>query len=585
MDGPVETRTQSDALASPDAAGGGGVLPGAAAAAGHGAMPAVASPQERRRVLGAALVVTALASLDGNVVGPALPRIVSDLGGLAHLAWVVTAFSVASTAATPIYGWLSDKLGRKLAFTVSISIFLVGSLLCGAAHSMTWLIAARALQGVGAGGLISLAQTSIGDVLSPAERPRFQGWFAAVFAISSVAGPLLGGGVTDLLSWQWIFYLNLPVGLVALAMILSGTKQAQRGRRRGFDAAGFGLVILATCTFLLALSWGGTAYAWTSPIILGLIAITLACLPALYVIEHRAAEPALPPALLADPVMGRTIVAISLAVMGMFGSLVFVPLFFQMVHGASATEAGLRTAPIMAGLILSSIFGGRAVARAGRTKPFIIAGAALSMVAMAVIAPRRASARECGRDRCAADASGRGHGAGDAEYDDEHPECGQPRPARCGDGDHIVLPRAGRRLRRGAGRHAADPDRARRWRERTDRRRVAGIGRPFGRATADRGGCLRERGGADFCGICGGDGAFAGGGGGNAWNYVERTRKVSSPFFEKKGPKTFALQTEKYLARGFRTTMALVLCSGCNCHSSDSDTPMRSAPSIRNNGT
>jgi EmrB/QacA subfamily drug resistance transporter len=385
---PNDTQT-SGTLASPDAAAGGGVLPGADArqVPGGATSARVATRQERRRVLAAALVVTALASLDGNIVGPALPRIVSDLGGLAHLAWVVTAFSVAATAATPIYGWLSDKLGRKLAFTVSISIFLAGSVLCGAAHDMIWLIAARAVQGVGAGGLLSLAQTSIGDVLSPAERPRFQGWFAAVFAVCSVAGPLLGGAVTDYASWPWIFYLNLPVGLVALAMILSGPPQARAGARRGFDAAGFALVILATCTFLLALSWGGTVYAWTSAPILGLLAVTAAAIPGLIVIERRAAEPALPPALFADPVLGRTILALSLAVMGMFGSLVFVPLYFQMVHQASATEAGLRTAPLMAGLILSSIFGGRAVARVGRTKPFIMGGlgvAAASLLALAV---------------------------------------------------------------------------------------------------------------------------------------------------------------------------------------------------------
>ncbi len=384
----MDGTAQSEALASPDAVPGGGVLPGVEGRAALAAAPPVrdATRQERRRVLAAAMMVTALASLDGNVVGPALPRIVSDLGGLAHLAWVVTAFSVASTAATPVYGWLADKSGRKLAFGVSINVFLVGSVLCGAAHSMVWLIAARAFQGIGAGGLISLAQTSIGGVLSPAERPRFQGWFAAVFATSSVAGPLLGGAVTDLLSWPWIFYLNLPVGLIALAMIMAGPPQARRDAHRSFDAAGFGLVILATCTFLLALSWGGTVYAWNSAPILVLLAVTAASIPALVVIEHRAAEPALPPALLADPVMGRTIMALSLSVMGMFGALVFVPLYFQLVHGASATEAGLRTAPVMAGLIVSSIFGGRAVARVGRTKPFIVGGLAVAASALSALA-------------------------------------------------------------------------------------------------------------------------------------------------------------------------------------------------------
>jgi EmrB/QacA subfamily drug resistance transporter len=337
-------------------------------------------------VLAGAVMVTALASLDGNIVGPALPRIVSDLGGLAHLSWVVTAFSVASTAATPIYGWLSDKLGRKLAFSVSIGVFLLGSVLCGAAHSMGGLIAARALQGVGAGGLITLAQTALGDVLSPRERPKFQGWIASVFAISSVAGPLLGGTVTDMLSWPWIFYLNLPVGFLALAMILSGPRHTRPAAPRGFDAAGFGLVILATCAFLLALSWGGSVYAWGSSTILSLLGAAGLSVVALVFVERRAVSPALPPRLFADPIMGPTILAISLAVLGMFGALVFVPLFFQLVHGASATEAGLRTAPIMGGLILSSILGGRAVARLGRTKPFIVAGLVLSTASLAALA-------------------------------------------------------------------------------------------------------------------------------------------------------------------------------------------------------
>ena len=378
----------SGTLAPPDASPAAGVVPGASLVAGQ-ATPQpgrIVTRQERRRVLAAAMVVTALASMDGNIVGPALPRIVSDLGGLAHLSWVVTAFSVASTAATPVYGWLSDKLGRKLAFTVSICVFLGGSVLCGDANSMVWLIAARALQGVGAGGLITLAQTAIGDVLSPRERPKFQGWIASVFAVCSVAGPLLGGTVTDYLSWPWIFYLNLPVGFVALAMILAGPRHDRAAVTRGFDAAGFALVIFATCAFLLALSWGGTSYAWGSPQILALLGATAAAIAGLVFVERRAAEPALPPRLFADPVIGPTILSLSLAVMGMFGSLVFVPLFFQLVHGASATEAGLRTAPIMAGLIVASIFGGRAVARQGRTKPFILAGMAITVIAMAALA-------------------------------------------------------------------------------------------------------------------------------------------------------------------------------------------------------
>lgn len=370
------------------------ILPATGALPASGVLP-VADPvpaplsrqttRERNRVLAAALVVTGLASLDGNIVGPALPRIVSDLGGLAHLSWVVTGFSVASTAATPIYGWLSDTLGRKLAFTVSIGIFLAGSVFCGAAHSMTWLIAARAAQGIGAGGLLTLAQTTIGDVLAPWERARFQGLIASVFAVCSVAGPLLGGAVTDYLSWPWIFYFNLPLGLVALGMILGGPVTQRHTGRRHFDGLGFALVIFATCAFMLALSWGGTTYPWASPQIGVLLGSAALATIALVIVEHRVPEPALPPSLFANKVIGRNILAISLAVTGMFGSLVFVPLYFQLVDGASATEAGLRTAPLMAGMIVSSFLGGRAVAWTGRIKPFPVAGTIVAGCAMAAL--------------------------------------------------------------------------------------------------------------------------------------------------------------------------------------------------------
>ena len=338
-------------------------------------------PAQIRRAMAGLMMVLALASLDGNIVGPALPRIVSDLGGLAHLSWVVTAFAVASTATTPLYGKLSDQFGRRAAFFTSIGIFLAGSLFCGAARSMPMLIGARALQGVGAGGLITLTQTSIADLVSPRERGRYQGMIAGVFALCSVAGPLLGGVITDAASWPWIFYLNLPVGAAAVCLLTISLPRRQPTRSRTVDFLGFGLLIAATCTGLLLLSWGGTAYAWTSPQIGLLGALTLGLLALLVPVERRAAEPALPARLFADRVFSCGVSALALVTAALFGSLVFVPLFFQLVFATSATEAGLRMAPLMGGLIISSVLGGRLVTRTGKLKRFPVSGLAIGTLA------------------------------------------------------------------------------------------------------------------------------------------------------------------------------------------------------------
>ena len=332
------------------------------------------------------MLALALASLDGNIVGPALPKIVSDLGGLAHLSWVVTAFAVASTASTPLYGKLSDQFGRRRAFFVSIGLFLVGSVTCGLARTMPQLIAFRALQGLGAGGLLTLSQTTIADLVPPRERGRYQGWVAGVFALCSVAGPLLGGFITDALTWPWIFYINIPVGAAALAIIARSLRTHQVLTPRKIDVAGFVLLIGGTCTGLLALSWGGSTYPWGSPPVLVLAAVTVLLFGVLIPVERAAPEPALPPRLFRDGVFVRGVVVVSLASMAMFGSLVFIPLFFQLVLGASATEAGLRMAPMMGGLIISSVIGGRLVTRTGRYKRFPIIGLALAVGAYILMA-------------------------------------------------------------------------------------------------------------------------------------------------------------------------------------------------------
>jgi EmrB/QacA subfamily drug resistance transporter len=357
--------------------------------------PEPASAREVRRAIAGIMLALALASLDGNIVGPALPRIVSDLGGLAHLSWVVTAFAVAATASTPLYGKLSDQFGRRPAFFVSIGLFLAGSVFCGASRSMAELIGARALQGAGAGGLIALSQTTIADLVSPRERGRYQGMVAAVFAASSVAGPLLGGVITDAFSWPWIFYINLPVGVAALVILAVSLRPHVRGHSRGIDLAGFGLMIVGTCCALLALSWGGTAYPWVSAPVIGLGVAACLMFALLVPVERRAAEPALPPRLFANAVFVRGVTVASLASMSMFGALVFIPLFFQLVLGASATEAGLRMAPMMGGLIVSSLIGGRLVSRTGRYKIFPVLGlacATLAFIGMSAAALEKAGA-------------------------------------------------------------------------------------------------------------------------------------------------------------------------------------------------
>jgi EmrB/QacA subfamily drug resistance transporter len=329
---------------------------------------------ERRLVFGGLMLALVLAALDQNIVATALPRIVSDLGGLAHLSWVVTAFLVASTMTTPLYGKLSDIYGRKPAFFASIWIFLAGSALCGLADGMTELIIFRAVQGLGAGGLIVLAQTVVADLVSPRDRGRYQGLFSAVFAGCSVAGPLLGGLITDALSWRWIFYINLPVGAAAVVLIGVGLKRHSRRVTRRIDYLGAVLLSVATSSALLALSWGGTSYAWSSPTILGLGTAAAIALVLFTLNANRVIEPLLPPRLFRSRVFVLSVLVIGLAAMGMFAASVFMPLYFQLVQGASPTTAGLMIAPMMGGVIVASVVGGRMVSRTGRYKVLVTVG-------------------------------------------------------------------------------------------------------------------------------------------------------------------------------------------------------------------
>jgi EmrB/QacA subfamily drug resistance transporter len=342
--------------------------------------------QQLRPVLAGLMLALVLAALDQNIVATALPRIVTDLGGLAHLSWVVTAFMVASTMTTPLYGKLSDVFGRKPAFFVSITIFLAGSALCGLSSDMIGLIVFRAVQGLGAGGLITLSQTVVGDLVSPRERGRYQGLFAGVFAGCSVAGPLLGGMITDALSWHWIFYVNLPVGAAAMVLIGFGLKHQPNRVVHRVDYLGALLLSVATCCALLALSWGGNTYPWSSPTILGLAGTAAVSIGLLTVNERRVAEPLLPPRLFRTPIFVLSILVVSLAAMGLFAAAVFLPLYFQLVQGASPTAAGLMISPMMGGVIVASVVGGRLVSHTGRYKWLVTAGllaAALSFTTLA----------------------------------------------------------------------------------------------------------------------------------------------------------------------------------------------------------
>jgi EmrB/QacA subfamily drug resistance transporter len=350
----------------------------------HEAAPA--TPREIRTVVAGLMMALTLAALDQNIVGVALPRIVSDLGGLSHLSWVVTAFLLSSTATTPLYGKLSDIYGRKPLFIVAILIFLVGSCLCGLSGSMTQLVIFRGIQGIGAGGLMTLAMTTIADLVAPRERGRYQGMFGAVFAFSSIAGPLLGGFITDALSWRWIFYVNVPIGVPALALILFGLHRPHHKVSHSIDYAGVTYLTIGTVALLLVLTLGGVQFAWSSPLIIGLTAAAVALALLLMYTERHSPEPILSPHIFHNKVFVIATSTMGLTFMGLFGAVVFLPLFFQLVLGLAPARAGLMMAPMTGGVVVSSFLGGRLVSATGRYKIFPVVGlAAASLAFLAVM--------------------------------------------------------------------------------------------------------------------------------------------------------------------------------------------------------
>ena len=327
-----------------------------------------------------------LAALDQTIVATALPTIVGDLNGLEHLSWVVTAYILAATIGLPIYGKLGDLFGRKSIFIFAIVVFLIGSALSGLAQNMGQLIGFRALQGLGGGGLMIGAQAILGDLVSPRERGKYMGLIGAAFGLASVGGPLLGGWITDTASWRWVFYINLPIGAVALAVVATSLHlHKPQGARPKLDYAGAALLALASAALVMLTSWGGTTYAWSSPQILGLAALTVVAAAVFIPVELRAAEPILPPHLFRSrnfllPVLAGVAVGIA-----MFSTISYLPTFLQMVNRATATESGLMMLPMMGGLLLTSIGSGQLISRTGRYKIYPVLGCGLIIIGLVML--------------------------------------------------------------------------------------------------------------------------------------------------------------------------------------------------------
>ncbi|NGN69614.1 DHA2 family efflux MFS transporter permease subunit [Streptomyces sp. A7024] len=355
------------------------------------AATAPAGPAEdlpRRTILlsmGALLSGMLLAALDQTIVATALPTIVSDLGGMKHLSWVVTAYMLAATAGTPLWGKLGDQYGRKKLFQTAIAIFLVGSALCGIAQNMPQLIGFRALQGLGGGGLMVLTMAIVGDIVPPRDRGRYQGLFGAVFGATSVLGPLLGGLFTEHLNWRWVFYINLPIGVVALAIIAAVLHIPKRSNPHRIDYLGTLLIAsVATCLVLLT-SLGGSTWGWSSKQIIGLAVLGAVLLAAFIWAETKAAEPVIPLKLFRLRTFTLCSVIGFIVGFAMFGAMTYLPTFLQVVRGVSPTMSGVHMLPMVAGVLIASTGSGQLISRTGRWKVFPVLGTAITAIGLLLL--------------------------------------------------------------------------------------------------------------------------------------------------------------------------------------------------------
>jgi EmrB/QacA subfamily drug resistance transporter len=323
------------------------------------------------------MVALLLAALDQTIVATALPRVVSELGGISQYSWVFTAYMLGSTVTVPLYGKLGDAHGRKPLFIVAITIFLVGSALCGLAQNMVQLVVFRAVQGVGAGGLFPLTLAMVGMIVPPRDRGRYQGLIGSVFAAASIIGPLIGGFIVDNTSWRWIFFVNLPVGIVALAVILVTMPKRPYRQEHSIDWLGAGILAAGTSALLLGLVWGGREYPWGSAEVIGALLASVVLLAIFGLIERRVPEPILPFALLRNQTVASSVACMALVGMAMFGTISFVPLFVQGVIGTSATSSGVVLTPLMLGAVITSAVSGQIVSRTGRYRPNTLIGPVL----------------------------------------------------------------------------------------------------------------------------------------------------------------------------------------------------------------